>query len=139
MRASMPLLFFPPSFLTGLLAHPQVELTKLPLLKDTPAKERPALFIEKVKQCQSLFDFTDAVSDLKSKEIKRSALNELIDYIANNRKVITDEMYPAVVNMFAINLFRTLPPPENPNAAEFDPEEVWHTKTNSQHTIRIRR
>jgi hypothetical protein len=41
-------------------------------------------------------------------------------------QVITDEMYPAVVNMFALNLFRTLPPPENPNAAEFDPEEVSH-------------
>jgi serine/threonine-protein phosphatase 2A regulatory subunit B' len=27
------------------------------------------------------------------------------------------------VNCFAANLFRALPPPENPNAAEFDPEE----------------
>lgn len=70
-----------------------------------------------------MFDFTEALSELKSKEIKRAALNELIDYITNNRKVITEDMYPEVVNMFAINLFRTLPPPENPNAAEFDPEE----------------
>lgn len=38
-------------------------------------------------------------------------------------QVITEAVYPEVVNMFAINLFRTLPPPENPTAAEFDPEE----------------
>jgi len=25
--------------------------------------------------------------------------------------------------MFAVNTFRTLPPPSNPNGAEFDPEE----------------
>lgn len=101
----------------------RVELTKLANLKDTPPKERPQLFVEKVKQCCALFDFSEAVSELKSKEIKRAALNELIDYISNNRKVIVEDMYPEVVNMFAINLFRTLPPPENPNAAEFDPEE----------------
>jgi hypothetical protein len=38
-------------------------------------------------QCCAIFDFTEALSDLKSKEIKRAALNELTDYIANNRKV----------------------------------------------------
>lgn len=65
----------------------QVDLVKLPLLKDAAAKDRPTLFIEKVKQCNSLFDFTEALSDLKSKEIKRAALNELIDYVTNNRKV----------------------------------------------------
>lgn len=100
-----------------------VELTKLPNIKDTVQKERASLFVEKVRQCCALFDFTEALSELKSKEIKRAALNELIDYITNNRKVISEEMYPEVVNMFALNLFRTLPPPENPNAAEFDPEE----------------
>eukprot|EP00035_Acanthoeca_spectabilis_P020251 m.431859 g.431859 ORF g.431859 m.431859 type:complete len:572 (+) comp17360_c0_seq1:227-1942(+) len=100
-----------------------VELVKLPALKDTPPKDKPELFIKKVRQCNALFDFTEAVSELKSKEIKRAALNELIDYVTNNRKVITEAVYPEVVNMFAINLFRTLPPPENPSAADFDPEE----------------
>eukprot|EP00038_Savillea_parva_P006662 m.165096 g.165096 ORF g.165096 m.165096 type:complete len:577 (-) comp12512_c0_seq1:259-1989(-) len=100
-----------------------VELVKLPALRDTPPKDKPELFIKKLRQCNALFDFTEAVSELKSKEIKRAALNELIDYVAHNRRVITEAVYPEVVNMFAINLFRTLPPPENPNAAEFDPEE----------------
>jgi len=35
-----------------------IELTKLANIKDTPSKERPALFIEKVRQCCALFDFT---------------------------------------------------------------------------------
>lgn len=100
-----------------------VELTKLPSFKETPVKERPQLFIQKIRQCCALFDFTEALSELKSKEIKRAALNEIIEYISVNRQVLTEEMYPEVVNMFAINLFRTLPPPDNPNAAEFDPEE----------------
>lgn len=37
---------------------------------------------------------------------------------------LQEEFYPEIVNMFAINLFRTLAPPEDPNAALFDPEEV---------------
>jgi hypothetical protein len=32
--------------------------------------------------------------DMKSKEIKRLALHELLDYVANNRSVITEPMYP---------------------------------------------
>uniref|UniRef100_A0A8C4Q1R8 Protein phosphatase 2 regulatory subunit B'gamma n=1 Tax=Eptatretus burgeri TaxID=7764 RepID=A0A8C4Q1R8_EPTBU len=31
--------------------------------------------------------------------------------------------YPEVVHMFAVNMFRTLPPSSNPTGAEFDPEE----------------
>ena len=103
-------------------------------------RERPDLVIEKIRQCRAVFDFTEALSDLKSKEIKRAALNEIIDYIANNRKVarhlscghctfgerspdvcpqvITEEMYPEIVGMFSVNLFRATAPPETPNAAE---------------------
>ena len=60
---------------------------------------------------------------MKPKEIKRLALHELLDYVANNRSVITDRMYPKVVDMFAKNLFRPIPPPVNPVGDAFDPEE----------------
>lgn len=70
-------------------------MTKLPNIKYTMQKERAALFIERVRQCCALFDFTEALSELKSKEIKR-ALNEFIEYITNNRKVISEDMYPEV-------------------------------------------
>ncbi|CAM4852078.1 unnamed protein product, partial [Rotaria magnacalcarata] len=39
------------------------------------------------------------LSDLKWKEIKRAALNEMIDYITSNRGVITDPIYPEAVRM----------------------------------------
>ncbi|XP_055905269.1 serine/threonine-protein phosphatase 2A 56 kDa regulatory subunit gamma isoform isoform X9 [Eupeodes corollae] len=47
----------------------------------------------------------------------------MVDYLTNQNGVITAEIYPEAINMFAVNLFRTLPPSSNPNGAEFDPEE----------------
>ncbi|CAF0725466.1 unnamed protein product [Rotaria sordida] len=100
------------------------ELVKLPLMKEAATNERESLFVQKLQQCCTVFDFQlDPLSDLKWKEIKRAALNELIDYIASNRSVITDSIYPEGVRMFSINLFRTLPPTSNPSGADYDPEE----------------
>lgn len=71
-----------------------------------------------------LFDFVqDPLSDLKWKEIKRAALNEMVEYVTQNRSVVTEAIYPETVKMFSINLFRTLPPSSNPSGAEYDPEE----------------
>jgi serine/threonine-protein phosphatase 2A regulatory subunit B' len=76
------------------------ELVKLPLLKEAPANERESLFVQKLQQCCTVFDFQlDPLSDLKWKEIKRAALNEMIDYITSNRGVITDPIYPEAVRM----------------------------------------
>jgi len=66
------------------------------------------------------FDFLDPVADLKGKETKRSTLNELVDYITAGRGVLTENVYPEIIRMIACNLFRTLPPSDNP---DFDPEE----------------
>jgi len=67
---------------------------------DVAASEREALFIEKLRQCMTLFDFiADPLSDLKWKEIKRSALNELVEYVTQNRSVVTDAIYPEAVQM----------------------------------------
>jgi len=100
------------------------ELIKLSPLKDASPDEREELFVNKVKQCQVLFDFvSDPLSDLKWKEVKRAALHEMVEYVTTNRGVLTEAVYPEIVTMFAVNLFRTLPPSANPNGAEFDPEE----------------
>ncbi|XP_059058299.1 serine/threonine-protein phosphatase 2A 56 kDa regulatory subunit gamma isoform-like isoform X2 [Achroia grisella] len=100
------------------------ELVKLPSIKDAPAAEREQLFVQKLRQCCLLFDFADEpLSDLKWKEVKRAALLEMVEYVTSQRDVITEPIYPEAVSMFAINLFRTLPPSSNPNGAEFDPEE----------------
>ncbi|KAK6948708.1 Serine/threonine-protein phosphatase 2A 56 kDa regulatory subunit delta isoform [Daldinia eschscholtzii] len=99
------------------------ELEKLPGFHEVPPNRRQELFMQKIDQCNVIFDFNDASADMKSKEIKRLALHELLDYVANNRQVITEPMYPRVVEMFAKNLFRPIPPPMNPQGEAFDPEE----------------
>ncbi|KAK6635219.1 Serine/threonine-protein phosphatase 2A 56 kDa regulatory subunit gamma isoform [Polyplax serrata] len=96
----------------------------LPLLIEVPGNEKEELFVQKIRQCCVLFDFvTDPLSDLKWKEVKRAALHEMVEYVTTQRGVITEAIYPEAVHMFAVNLFRTLPPSSNPNGAEFDPEE----------------
>lgn len=102
---------------------PQRELEKLPGFHEVPPNRRQDLFMQKIDQCNIIFDFNDASADMKSKEIKRLALHELLDYVANNRQVITEAMYPRVVDMFSKNLFRPIPPPINPQGEAFDPEE----------------
>ncbi|KAI9781228.1 MAG: Serine/threonine-protein phosphatase 2A 56 kDa regulatory subunit delta isoform [Peltula sp. TS41687] len=102
---------------------PQRELEKLPGFHEVPPNRRQDLFMQKIDQCNVIFDFNDASGDMKSKEIKRLALHELLDYVANNRQVITEPMYGRVVDMFSKNLFRPIPPPMNPQGEAFDPEE----------------
>ncbi|KAL2000142.1 hypothetical protein VTN02DRAFT_3491 [Thermoascus thermophilus] len=101
----------------------QRELEKLPGFHEVPPNRRQELFMQKIDQCNIIFDFNDPTGDMKSKEIKRLALHELLDYVANNRSVITEPMYPRVVEMFAKNLFRPIPPPVTPQGEAFDPEE----------------
>ncbi|VDM72093.1 unnamed protein product [Strongylus vulgaris] len=66
-------------------AENEPELVQLPLIKgmpfvdvyklfkvtslDTPANEQPALVLQKLVQCQKIFDFYDPVAQLKSKEV----------------------------------------------------------------------
>ncbi|KAG1672759.1 Serine/threonine-protein phosphatase 2A regulatory subunit alpha isoform [Nymphon striatum] len=97
-----------------------VELQQLPLLRDVLHDEHDDLLTRKLRQCCVVFDFMDPVSDLKGKEIKRSCLSELVEHIASGRHVISEPLYPEIIYMIACNLFRTLPPSENP---DFDPEE----------------
>jgi len=101
----------------------KIELEKLVGFKDVDASDQAELFIKKIQQCNVLFDFNDPQSDLKGKEIKSQTLLELVEYITYNRNVITDAAYPEIIRMFAINLFRTIPPQVNPVGDAFDPEE----------------
>uniref|UniRef100_A0AAZ3PDJ6 Serine/threonine protein phosphatase 2A regulatory subunit n=1 Tax=Oncorhynchus tshawytscha TaxID=74940 RepID=A0AAZ3PDJ6_ONCTS len=89
------------------------ELSPLPQLKDAPSTEQQELFTQKLQQCCMLFDFMDSVTDLKSKEIKRATLNELVDYVSTNRGVLVETAYPEISNMLVYEfLLRFL---ENPD------------------------
>lgn len=60
------------------------------------------------------------MADVRAKEIKRAALNEILDYVNSFKGVLTESVYPEVVRMVKINAFRTLPPMDNP---DYDPDE----------------
>ena len=67
---------------------------------DAPQNEKEDIFIQKLRQCCTMFDFiVDPLSDLKWKEVKRAALNEIVEYVTHNRGVITDPIYPETVKM----------------------------------------
>lgn len=66
---------------------------------DVPVPEQPELFLKKLQQCCTVFDFMDTLSDLKMKEYKRSTLNELVDYVTVSRGYLTEQAYPEVVKM----------------------------------------
>lgn len=66
---------------------------------DVSSMEQEDLFIRKLRQCCVSFDFMDPVSDLKGKEIKRAALNDLSAYITHGRGVLTEAVYPEIIRM----------------------------------------
>lgn len=90
------------------------------LCPDSSPEERNNLFLRKIEQCCFIFEFSDPMLDLRAKEVKRAALNEVLDYISSYKGVLTDPVYPEVVRMVKANAFRTLPPVTNP---DYDPDE----------------
>ncbi|KAK6203119.1 phosphatase 2A regulatory B subunit-domain-containing protein [Scheffersomyces amazonensis] len=99
------------------------EIIRLPNFDEVLPEDQIQLFIQKIDQCNVMFDFSDPTFDIRGKEIKRLTLQELISFISNNRFTYTDEMYKHVVGMFKKNLFRPIPPPVNPIGDIYDPDE----------------
>ncbi|XP_062502738.1 serine/threonine-protein phosphatase 2A 56 kDa regulatory subunit epsilon isoform-like isoform X2 [Corticium candelabrum] len=98
-----------------------IELEPLPQFKDTPSDQQEHLFLRKLEQCRVMFNFDDPLSNLKEKEVKRSCLSEILDFLMKGRNVLTAAMYHPIVDMIAHNIFRPLPAGERP--ADFDAEE----------------
>lgn len=101
----------------------KIDIKPLPALMDVSVHERHDLFVQKLRQASVVFDFNDVSTDLQGKNIKAQALTEMLDFITNQRGVITEDIYPEVVKMFSSNLFRSIPPPVNPSGDAYDPEE----------------
>ncbi|RHY31667.1 hypothetical protein DYB32_003264 [Aphanomyces invadans] len=96
-------------------------LKDLPHLKDTNMQKREALFQQKLELCSVLFNFEDAASDKKGKDLKRQTLLELVDYVNNagGQKIFTEALMPDIMAMVSANICRALPP----QTEDFDPEE----------------
>lgn len=72
----------------------------LAFVADTPPSEQEELFKQKLRQCCVLFDFvSDPLSDIKWKEVKRDALQEMVEYVTTQKNVITEAIYPEAVHM----------------------------------------
>lgn len=71
---------------------------------DCSSMEQEELFIRKLRQCCVSFDFMDPVADMKGKEIKRAALNDLSTYITHGRGVLTEAVYSEIIRMVRIPL-----------------------------------
>ena len=79
-------------------------LTPHPITEVLPAA-REELLIQKCRQCCVIFDFNlDPLSDLKYKEIKRACLNELVEFITQQRGVITEAIYPEAVSLVCVRV-----------------------------------
>lgn len=83
----------------GLLQRLHTSTICLTTVSEIPPNERPQLFIKKLHQCHVLFDFNDASSELKGKQIKAQTLHEMLEYITTQRGVILENIYPEVVKM----------------------------------------
>ena len=96
-------------------------LEQLPSFKDTPAGERQALFIKKLKLCSNPMDYKDD-DKAKEKEIKRFNLLEIMDYINTTKGVFNEGTFEEITNMISANLFRGLAPNKSPPHLA-DPDE----------------
>lgn len=70
-----------------------------PPFPDVPASELHELLSRKLAQCGVMFDFLDCVADLKGKEVKRAALNELVECVGSTRGVLIEPVYPDIIRM----------------------------------------
>ncbi|KAH7445663.1 hypothetical protein KP509_01G019200 [Ceratopteris richardii] len=100
---------------------------ELPLFRDVPLSERPALLISKLNLCSIVFDFRDPTKDLREKEIKKQTLLELVDFISAGSIQINERIIEETAKMVEANLFRALPPPMHGNihleSFDFDDED----------------
>ena len=68
-------------------------------ISDLSPPEQAVTLIEKIHQCCHVYDFGDPTASVRSKEIKRNCLEELVEYVAASRDILTENVYPEAVQM----------------------------------------
>lgn len=79
-------------------------------LNTLPPVVQPEAFLQKLDLCSVIYDFSDVTKQVREKEVKREALQDLVDYVNVGSGKFTEEASPLVVRMISQNLFRELPP-----------------------------
>lgn len=98
----------------------------LPNLRDATPASRPRLLLHKLRLCSYVFDFNDTPDSpqmAKEKEVKRSALLELVNYLTVFKPAFTAAELTEIFEMLACNLFRPLPPSTLDIMGMYNPEE----------------
>jgi len=72
------------------------------VFSDTAAGDQPGLVVRKLQQCCVVFNFDDPLADVKSKEVKRSCLNELIAALNDTRGLLTEAVCMELVHMVSV-------------------------------------
>jgi len=80
------------------------------------------LFRSKLEQCTILFDFTNPLSQVIAKDIKKSALRDIIQFITHYAVNLPENIYSLIFIMLRKNLFRPLAP-RDPFGFNYDPDE----------------
>ena len=79
-----------------------------PLLQEEESRREDALVL-KVQQCKRMFDFSDATIDIRNKEIKRSALYDIVEYLVTQKiRVVTERTIKEIVDCARVNMFRDM-------------------------------
>ena len=104
-----------------------VIIHNLPALRDAPPSSRKPLLLKKLRLCCFVFSFDDAQLDSaqeqKEKELKRSTLLELVNFLTVFKPSFHDDELSAIFEMVQINLFRPLPPSTFELTGVYNPEE----------------
>ncbi|CAB1117570.1 unnamed protein product [Ectocarpus sp. CCAP 1310/34] len=105
------------------------QVREVPLLKDVSLAKREALFVQKVELCTVVYRFDNEMTmgnnidatETRGKELKRQTLMELLDFVNTQpgEKMLTESLYPCIMQMVSANVCRALPPATD----DFDPEE----------------
>jgi hypothetical protein len=111
----------------------------LPSFRDVAPAEKQLLFVQKLHLCSFTFDFADATSHQREKEIKRQTLLELVDYVNSGQGKFTEAVSEDIVYMISQNLFRTLPPSRSHDVDNYDPEEEEPTLEPAWPHLQVRR
>ncbi|KAL0444340.1 UNVERIFIED_CONTAM: Serine/threonine protein phosphatase 2A regulatory subunit B' gamma isoform [Sesamum latifolium] len=112
----------------------------LPSLQDVPSSESQNLFIRKLNMCSLLFDFSDPITNLNKKDVKRRMLLELVDYMTSVNSKFSEIAMQEITKMLSANLFRSLPSSNHDNkflGDVYDPEDDEPTKEPSWPHLQI--
>ncbi|XP_077221245.1 serine/threonine protein phosphatase 2A 57 kDa regulatory subunit B' beta isoform-like [Tasmannia lanceolata] len=82
-----------------------------------------------ISYCTFVFTFTDPSESPSKQELKRHKLLQLLTIIKSNKKPFDNRVLSPLFAMFAVNLFRPLPPPQNSSISSDSTEDEEYSST----------